>query len=122
MLKALPELVGRYAAEAEWQAKVEGRPGQYDVIGYVLKPFLNELLDSGKDVSLIRRVCDFFEAMAHSPNIQVVNLLQVEILENLVGEPGRLHTAWKYMGEETRKIARETARIFRCEANLPAEN
>lgn len=119
LLAALPELGDRYAAEAAWHAKVGGHPEQYDVIEGMLEPFLNELLDSDKDTALIRRVFEFFEDMARSPNIEVVNLLQVGIFESLVGEPSRLRAAWKYMGAETRKIACETARIYRCEANLP---
>lgn len=119
MLEVLPELADRYAVEEQRDAKVGGQPTPYGVFWFVLEPFLNERLDSGKDPALLRRVFDFFEAMARSPDIEVANLLQVEILETLVGEPVRLRTAWKYMGEETRKLARETARTYRCEANLP---
>ena len=63
----------------------------------------------------------FFEQMARSSDIRVANLLQVEIFERLVREPNRLATAWKFMGPETKKIARDTARIWRCEENLPEE-
>jgi hypothetical protein len=118
LLASVPELGKRYSAEAEWQ----GRPGQYIVVEDVLRPFLNELLDSGKDAGLIRRVFDFLEDMARSSDIEVVNLLYVGILETLVGQPGRLGTAWKYMGEATRKVARECARTYRCEANLPSQD
>jgi len=59
--------------------------------------------------------------MAISPDIQVTNLLQIEVFEWLVGESRDLSTAWKYMGEETKNIARRTARIRRCEHNLPKE-
>ncbi len=119
MVERLPEVSERYEAEEQRHAEVGGQPTQYGVFWFVLQPFLEKLLDSGKDSVLLRRVFDFFEDMARSPDIEVVSLLCLEVLEWLVGQPRRLHTAWKYMGEETRKLARETAQTYRCETNLP---
>lgn len=119
LLAAVPQLEERYKEEAQWQHDVGGKPGQYDVVCFVLKPFLRELLDRDESLNLLQRLFDFFEQMARSSDIQVPNLLQVGIFESLVGEPKRLVTAWKFMGPETKKIARNTARIWRCEENLP---
>jgi hypothetical protein len=59
--------------------------------------------------------------MARSADVQVVNLLQIEIFEWLVGDSARLATAWKYMGPETKKLARRTAQIWHREENLPKD-
>ena len=121
LLLSIPELKPLYDKDAEWQAKVGGRPGQYDVVCYVLKPFLKQLLDSDNDSDLLKRIFVFFEEMARSSDLQVVNLLQVGIFEGLIGERDRLAAAWKYMGEETKAVARRTARTLRFEQNLPKE-
>lgn len=120
LLSALPELQERYKRELSWWQGPEP-PGQYIVFGSVVKPALRDLLVSNRDLSLLKRVFDFFEKMASSPDIQVPNLLQVEIFEWLVGEPIKLAAAWKLAGPETKRIARDTARIRRCERNLPNE-
>jgi hypothetical protein len=121
LLRAVPELEARYDKETRWQSDVGGKPGQYDIVCFVLKPFLLESLDSSKNSALLLRVFAFFEEMARSSDIEVPNLLQVGIFESLVGQRERLATAWKFMGPETKKIARNTARIWRREENLPEE-
>jgi len=119
LLAAVPEIKERYDKSATWQAEVGGHPGQYEVVGAMLQPLLKGELDTGRNPALLRRIFEFFEQMACSSDVEVVNLLQVGIFENLVGYPNRVATAWKYMGPETKKIARETARIFHREDNIP---
>ena len=70
---------------------------------------------------MLKRVFNFFEEMARPSDIQVPNLLQVGIFEWLVGDKAKISVAWTYMGQETKKIARDTARIRRCQENLPEE-
>jgi hypothetical protein len=119
LLSAIPELASRYQKEAGWRAKVGGHPGPYDVICYVVRPFLRNLLDSDNDPASLKRIFSFFEQMARSSDIQVVNLLHIGIFESLVGERDRLAAAWNYMGEETKNVARGAARVRRCDQNLP---
>jgi hypothetical protein len=71
LLSAIPELRRRYDDEAEWRTKVGGHPGQYDVICFVLKPFLTQLLDSSihADTALLKRIFIFLEDMARSSDI-----------------------------------------------------
>lgn len=123
LLAAVPEIKDRYDRSAAWQAEVEvgARPTHYEVVESMLQPLLKDELDMGRNPALLRRVFEFFEQLAGSSDLQVVNLLQVGIFENLVGYRDRLATAWKYMGPETKKIARKTARIFHREKNLPPE-
>jgi hypothetical protein len=81
---------------------------------------VKEALKSNVDDDLLQRVFAFFEGMASSQDIEVVNLLYVGIFEAWVGEADTLSRAWKYIGENTKKIARETAHSRRCGDNLPA--
>ena len=120
LLSVLPEFQERYEREVNWWHGPEP-PGQYTVFGFVVKPFVQQLLDSDDKPALLKRIFDFFEEMARSSDIQVPNLLQIEIFEWLVGDPERLVNAWKYMGEETKAVARRTARTLRCERNLPGK-
>lgn len=115
---AIPEMRAQVENTLE-QVKAGGSPQPYAVVVLALKPFLRKLLDQRTDAGLLQRIFDFLEEMACSPDIEVVNLLQVGIFQSLVGEPDRLAAAWKYMGEETKTIARATARTYRCEHNLP---
>lgn len=117
MKDAVPEVQEHYPSLVSWHPN----PGLYTLFDSVLRPVMSPALDAGTDVALLKRIFDFFEEMARSSDIQVVNLLQVEIFERLVGEPERLATAWKFMGEETKNIARRTARIRHCEDNLPKD-
>jgi|ERR1700694_2999928 len=120
LLTALPELRERYEQGLGWWQGPEP-PGQYVVFGFVVDPVLRDLLSSNKEPAMLKRVFNFFEEMARSSDIQVPNLLQVGIFEWLVGDKAKLSVAWPYMGQETKKIARDTARIRRCEENLPEE-
>lgn len=120
LISALPEFQERYRRELSWWQGSEP-PGQYTVFGFVAKPAVRELLTSNTQPDLLKRVFDFFEEMARSSDIQVPNLLQIEIFEWLIGEPDMLATAWQYMGEETKAIARRTAQTLRHEYNLPKE-
>lgn len=120
LLSVVPEFQERYKRELSWWQGPEP-PGQYTVFGFVAKPAVRELLSSNKESALLKRIFGFFEEMARSSDIQVPNLLQIEIFEWLIGDRERLATAWKFMGEETKAVARRTARIRRCEKNLPEE-
>lgn len=119
-LSAVPELQERYKQELKWLAEGPGPLNQYAFFAYVAET-IRALLGPNDDPTLLQRIFRFFEDMANSPDIQVVNLLQVQIFEWLVADKHGLATAWKYMGEETKAIARETARIWRREQNLPRD-
>lgn len=121
LLSSVPELKERYERElSRWQGP--GQPGQYIVFGFVVKPSVRVLLASDQEAALLKRIFDFFEQMARSPDIQVPNLLGVEIFEWLVGDPTSLATAWKYMGDATKQIACATARWSKREQNIPRAN
>ena len=114
MKDAVPEVENNYPSLLSWYP----HPDPYALFTFVLKPVLKPALESD-DSQVLTRVFRFFEEMARSSDIQVPNLLQIQVFEWLVGEPGNLATAWKYMSEETKNVARRTARILHCEDNLP---
>lgn len=87
--------------------------------GSVIEPILRNLLDDKTDRAGLDRFFGFFDAMANSPDLQVVNLLQVGILEWLVAEPDRLSVASAHMGVGTREIARRSAIRWGRRIHLP---
>ena len=118
LLSEIPEFRDGYQKELDsWQPP--DKPGQYIVFGFVVQPVLKELLATADSPETLQRIFNFFERMACSSDIEVPNLLQIEIFEWLVGDAEQLATAWKYMGQKTKEIALRTARIRRCEMNLP---
>jgi len=121
LLSRVQEIRAQY--DEEFAGYADEQPGRYLVFGLVLNPFLFRLLGSREDekTEVLRRVFNFFEEMAESSDIQVVNLLQVEELEPLVTKRDLLAQAWRYMGKRTKALARETAKIWRSEQNLPVE-
>jgi hypothetical protein len=118
MKDAVPEVQDKYSELLSWHTDP---PGIYTLFAFVLEPVLLSALSSGSDPALLKRIFNFFEAMARSSDVHVRNLLQVEILEQLVGDKTKLSVAWSHMGQATRKITQETARIRRSEQNLPEE-
>lgn len=117
LMAAFPELGEAYR---KWIDSWGGEePGPYNTWGELFSPFFRGLLRSERDSGTLKRIFAFFEEMAGSGDIQVVNLLQVDELEYLTGMPGLLSRAWSYMGEKTKSLTRETAKIWKCEQNLP---
>lgn len=115
---AIPELNDRFEKEA-WVINDPAGPRQYLVIELILNPLLRELLDNNREPALLKRIFDFFERMAKSSDPEIPNLLAVGVFEPLVNQPKRVRLAWRYMGSETKKLAREVARGLSREQNLP---
>jgi hypothetical protein len=117
LLLRFPELRDAYQRELEiWR---DDRPGPSLVFRSLLRPLFIKQLDSEEDLSLLKRIMDFFEDMARSSDREVVKLLQAQLFEGLVATPSRLATAWKYLGEESKRLAAETANISGREKSLP---
>jgi hypothetical protein len=121
LLSTVPEIRTRY--DEEFRDWGDERPGQYLLFGLVLNPFLFPILETGGEgkEEILTRTFAFFEKMAKSSDLEVVNLLWVEELEPLVTKPHALSRAWRYMGERTKALAKETARIWKSEQNLPEQ-
>lgn len=116
LLTALPQVKSRYDALQE-EIRLDESP--HMVMALVVEPFAKDALKSKADHGLLRKIFASLEAMASSQDLEVVNLLYVGILEIWVAEPETLARAWQYMGESTKKIARDAAHRLSCGDNLP---
>jgi hypothetical protein len=115
LLDRFPELQREFVSD---DLKAEA-PLAYPLFELFFKHFFFGLLDTNNDASLIGRVFSFLEEMANSPDRNVTDLLGIAILEPLVFQRERVRRAWKYMGEKTKKLARENAYSGGWQENLP---
>jgi hypothetical protein len=121
LVDAVPECRKIGEIELKWWGEAPPSPDPYTVLGFALRPLLTQLLSESPDEEMLRRIFTFYEQMANSQDIEVVNLLWVSELEFLIGKPDLLSRAWRYMGERTKALTRETAKVWRSEQNLPTE-
>ncbi|GEM_PF-905332 len=116
LLAAVPEIKHKYQV---LQEDIGPDVLPYPTVELVLEPFVKHLLQANANVDLLRRVFSFFEEMARSQDIEVVNLLHVGIFESWVGDREILARAWRYMGETTKQIASDAAHRLSRGDNLP---
>jgi hypothetical protein len=103
----LPELRAAYEKELEWWGAET--PGVHVIYGDLLNPHLDQAL-AADDTSTIRRVFDFIELLAHSPDRRLQDVVAVTICEHLRENPTTLGKARGYMGRATRKILKAVER------------
>lgn len=96
-------------------------PGAYPVFEDVFRDFVVEHLAKDDSEHFMERAFSFCERMASSPDIEVVNLLWIAVVEPLVSNANEVLRAWKYIGPKTRTLAREIARRRNWNSNLPQE-
>ena len=120
LLGRFPELGGRvekaFGSYYDLQAET---PEAYPLFEDALQGFVLQLLETGQNDQLLRRIFAFFEEMADSSDRNVVDLLSIAILEALVFRRESVLRAWGYMGEKTKELASETARSLGRQENLP---
>jgi hypothetical protein len=116
LLMAVPEIKKVYDA---LQVEIGPDVLPYPVFELVVEPLLKSALTANTDDDLSRRGFGFLEEMARAQDIEVVNLLAIAIFEPWVVDPGTLGRAWKYMGENTKRIASDTAHRLKRGDNLP---
>jgi hypothetical protein len=120
-LERFPELWERIEAKYATHYNLKTQiPGSYPLFEEILKPRVIELLESGADNDILKRIFSFYEEMARSSDEEVVNLLWISITEPLVYDKKLIAKAWKYWGEKTKDMAREIAKRRGWEGNLPA--
>lgn len=84
LVEAIPELEKAYKEELEdW----DEFPGNHNILGNVLNPFLVELLEQPNKQNLKQRIFAFLELMALSEDVKVQEVLSVTVLERL-GDSG----------------------------------
>ena len=98
----IPEIRERYQSQVqEWDPEVNTPHNAY---GDILNLYLIELLRSNGDRDETARAFVLIEEMATHPDANVRNVVEVTIVERLVGE-GLLGPSWTHMGEATQKFA-----------------
>ena len=122
LVERLPELSERVKPEFEkfYDLKSES-PLAYPVFEGLLQDWVLELLGGGSDDASLTRIFSFYEEMARSQDIEVVNLLWISIMEGLVYQKELIARAWKYMGDKSKDLAREIAKSRGWEENLPID-
>ena len=84
-LERFPELWERIEAKYATHYNLKTQiPGSYPLFEEILKPRVIELLESGADNDMLKRIFSFYEEMARSSDEEVVNLLWISITEPLV--------------------------------------
>jgi hypothetical protein len=96
-------------------------PGAYPVFEDVFWDFVVERLAKDDSEHFVERAFSFCERMASSPDIEVVNLLWIAVVEPPVSNANEVQRAWKYIGPKTRTLAREIARRRGWNSSLPQE-
>jgi hypothetical protein len=123
LISAFPELWQSIEATfGDYHNLREETPEAYPIFEDVVQGLVFELLESGRDQALLRRLFLFFEDMANSPDPNVSrDLLGIAILEPLVYKRDSLRQAWPYMGSKTKEMARSEARQQNREQDLPLD-
>lgn len=110
LIKSLPEIREPY--EEELKSWTGEEPGQHNIFGNVLNPFLLDLLQKDSNEGLIKRAFDFIEQMATSNDEKVSNVVQVTICEQLGDDKIILEKARKYMGQKTLELSKDAEKFL----------
>lgn len=116
LVATFPEIKGKYDLVQE---DIGPDILPYMAVELILEPFAKDLLEAKAAPELRRQVFAFLEEMAQSQDIEVVNLLHVGIFESWAADSETLARAWKFMGEGTKRVARDAAHRMNRGHNLP---
>ena len=105
---AFPELEDAYQKRVR-MARGEYLPGNYEVMGFVLKPWLKRELETGAASGFIRRSANFIERVCESGDLEALNAIWIEIFEWLITEPRSLAVIWPVLGKGTKAAIKGAA-------------
>src|SRR3989338_3391593 len=106
LVEYVPELRQKYDEEVGWWE--DDKPGQHNLYGSVLCPYIEELFKEknvGKNEEIIIRIFKFVEELANSKDIRVQEVASVTVLEYLMDNKPLILKAKEYMGDTTIKLA-----------------
>lgn len=123
-----PELEGAY--QERLQDHPEGEPlSAYEVVGWLLKPRLQQELAKGESTDFLRRSAELLECVSSTGDSEVLNVVWVKIFEWLIFRPNELEQFWPFLGPATRLRVSdaaqrwsEAARRLGNTSNLPVNN
>ncbi|MFW6377260.1 MAG: DUF7674 family protein [bacterium] len=104
LLIEIPEIKEMYEEELKlW----DEYPGNHNIFGDVVNPYLIDLLNENNDKKLLKRIFSFLEKMANSKDVKVQEVLTVTVLERLGDDKKILSKSYEYMEKETKQFSVE---------------
>ena len=112
-----PEIENRYQEELRsWEGET---PGDYNVVGFVFKPFLRTELEKGTVSDFLRRLTGFLEEVCTSGDIEAINVIWLKLFKLLLAQPADLNRLWPLLGPATRLNLEDAASRWDMKRNLP---
>lgn len=100
MLDLLPCLSDEYKKSIEENGEILGTV----IIEDVFMPEVIKLLNEDNDIELLKNIFNWFEEIANSKNLYLINILSITVLEILGNDKTILEVAQKYMGSKTKQL------------------
>ena len=123
-----PELEGQFQQRLSMH-EGESYPSNYEGVGFVFQPKLNEELSKGEISEFVRRAAFFMERVCKSEDPEAINVIWIKILEWLLTRRKELELLWPVLGEATKRNIKDAAQrwseaagYFGKTANLPEDN
>ena len=100
MLRLLPATVDRYEKSIEDNSRLL----ETVVIEDVFMPSIIDLVDKGKNITLIEIIFNYFEDISNCDDEHLINVFSITVLEILGNDKKILEKAKKYMGRKTTQL------------------
>jgi hypothetical protein len=128
MLKVFPQLERPYRQYVvDWTGL--DAPSNYEVVAFVLRPYLQKELSGGDASSFLEAFALFCEEVCTSGDIEAINVIWVKVFEWLIFRPNDLKKLWQFLGPSTKSNIRDAAKRWSDAARsngkfsgLPEEN
>jgi hypothetical protein len=114
---AFPEIEERYRKEL--QAWKNESPGNYNILGFVFKPYLKEELAKGELTDFLQRLAKFMERVCTSGDVEAINVIWLKLFKLLLAQPEKLKLLWPVLGPATKSNIEDAARRWGLIGNLP---
>jgi|SRR5579872_640150 len=111
MREFLPEIEDLYQQSVNdlKRGSAPATPTNYEVVGFALRPCLQEEVSKGKITDFLRRFASFCERVCTSGDIEAINVIWVKIFEWLMFHPNELRLLWPILGPLSRSNIRDAA-------------
>lgn len=112
-----PEIEERYRKELQdWK---DEPPGNYNILGFVFKPYLKEELAKGELTDFLERLAKFMERVCTSGDIEAINVIWLKLFKLFLAQPEKLKLLWPVLGPATKSNIQDAARRWGLIGNLP---
>jgi hypothetical protein len=114
---AFPEIEDRY--QEELRSWAEESPGNYNIVGFVFKPYLKQELAKGEINDFLQRFGAFLEKVCTSGNSEAINVVWLKLFKLLLAQPDKLKLLWPILGPATKANIEDAAARWGVIRNLP---